>query len=603
MSTHAARLAALREQLARDGVAGFVVPLTDEHMSEYVGAYAQRLAWLTGFGGSAGSAVVLATKAAMFTDGRYTLQVRAQVDGALFDYVAVPGTSMTDWVARHAHPGDRIGYDAWLHTRSWVAATAAALAAQGASLVALPVNPIDAVWTDRPLPSTARLEVHPDEVAGETSAAKRTRIADWLTAQKADAAVVTALDSIAWLLNVRGKDVDHTPVPLAFALVHADATADLFVDVAKLSDAVRAHLGDDVRIADRAAFPAALAALGGRTVVVDPTSAVAAVFGHLAGATPPVTIVEARDPCVVPKAVKNATEIAGSRAAHLRDGAALTRFLHWFAHEAPKGGVDELGAAAKLRQFREATNQLEDLSFDTISGSGPNGAIVHYRVSPETNRRIEPNSLFLLDSGGQYRDGTTDVTRTLGIGTPSLEMRDRFTRVLKGHIALGSAVFPEGTRGNQIDALARQFLWAAGLDYAHGTGHGVGSYLAVHEGPARIATAAGGYGAMGDEPVRAGMILSNEPGYYKAGAYGIRIENLVLVEPRDIPGAERTMLGFTTLTLAPIDRALIDVAMLTPAERAWVDGYHARVAAEIGPLLDDAARTWLGAVTQPLETM
>jgi len=599
MSTHTARLAALRDQLARDRLTGFVVPLTDEHMSEYVGAYAQRLAWLTGFGGSAGSAVVLADKAAMFTDGRYTLQVRAQVDGGLYDYVAVPATSATDWLAANARPGDRIGYDAWLHTKGWVEATGKALGEHGATLVAVPGNPIDAVWTDRPAPSAARLEVHADEVAGERSAAKLGRIAAWLDAKHADAVVVSALDSIAWLFNVRGKDVEHTPVPLAFALVHADASADLFVDAAKLPREVRDHLGETVRIHDRAAFPPALEALGGRTVVADPTSAVAAIFAHLdAGAA---TIIEARDPCVVPKAIKNPTEIAGSKAAHLRDGAALTRFLHWFAGEAPKGGLDEMSAAAKLRQFRDATNQLEDLSFDTISGSGPNGAIVHYRVSPETNRAIERDSLYLVDSGGQYRDGTTDVTRTLAVGTPSAEMRDRFTRVLKGHIALGSAVFPAGTRGNQIDALARQFLWAAGLDYAHGTGHGVGSYLAVHEGPARIATAAGGYGAMGDEPLHAGMIMSNEPGYYKTGEYGIRIENLVLVEERVIPGAEKAMLGFTTLTLAPIDRALIDVALLTPAERDWVDAYHARVAAAVGQLLDDAARIWLDVATRPLE--
>ena len=562
MSTHAARLAALREQLAADAVTGFVVPLTDEHMSEYVGGYAQRLAWLTGFGGSAGSAVVLADRAAMFTDGRYTLQVRAQVEAALYDYVAVPATSTTDWLAANAGPGDRIGYDPWLHTRDWVRATGAALERNGASLVALPANPVDAVWTDRPAPSGARLEVHADEFAGETAAAKRGRIAAWLRERNAAVAVVTALDSIAWLFNVRGRDVDHTPVSLAFALVHADATADLFVDAAKLSPEVRAHLGTAVRVADRAAFPAALEALAGTTVVVDPSSAVAAVFGHLAGAT----LIEARDPCVIPKAVKNPTEIAGSKAAHVRDGAALTRFLAWFADEAPKGGLDELGAAAKLRQFRDQTNQLEDLSFDTISAAGPHGALPHYRVDAASNQPIERDSLYLVDSGGQYRDGTTDVTRTLAVGTPSPEMRDRFTRVLKGHIALGSAVFPEGTRGNQIDALARQFLWEIGCDYAHGTGHGVGSYLSVHEGPARIATAAGGYGAMGDEPIRAGMILSNEPGYYKANEYGIRIENLVLVEPRAIAGAERPMLGFTTLTLAPIDRALIDVALLTPAE-------------------------------------
>ncbi len=597
MSTHAARLAALRDQLAREHLAGFVVPLTDEHMSEYVGSYAQRLAWLTGFGGSAGTAVVLADKAAMFTDGRYTLQVRAQVDGTLYDYVAVPGTSTTEWLAANARGGDRIGYDPWLHTRTWVEATAAALAAKGASLVALPANPIDAVWDDRPQPSAARLEVHADEIAGESSAAKRARLAEGLRGKGADAAVITALDSIAWLLNIRGRDVEHTPVPLAFAVLRADASVDLFVAAAKLSDEVRAHLGPDVRVAERQAFPAALEALTG-TVLADPQSAVAAVFAHLRGAR----VVEARDPCVVPKAVKNATEIAGSKAAHVRDGAALTRFLHWFAGEAPKEKLDELGAAAKLKQFRDQTNQLEDLSFDTISAAGPNAALPHYRVDTASNRRIERDSIYLVNSGGQYRDGTTDVTRTLAVGTPTPEMCDRFTRVLKGHIALGSAVFPEGTRGNQIDGLARQFLWAAGLDYAHGTGHGVGSYLAVHEGPARIATAAGGYGAMGDEPLRAGMILSNEPGYYKPGEYGIRIENLVVVTPRDIPGAERPMLGFETLTLAPIDRTLIDVALLTSAEVAWIDAYHARVAAEVGPLLDDEARTWLDTATQPLET-
>ncbi|QYE35194.1 aminopeptidase P family protein [Polymorphobacter sp. PAMC 29334] len=600
MSTPAARLAALREQLAADRLTGFVVPLTDEHMSEYVGAYAQRLAWLTGFGGSAGSAVVLADKAAMFTDGRYTLQVRAQVDGGLYDYVAVPATSATDWLAANARPGDRVGYDAWLHTRGWVAATGKALGEHGATLVAVPANPIDAVWTDRPVPSTARLEVHPDEFAGETSDSKRGRIAAWLDTKHADAVVVSALDSIAWLFNVRGKDVEHTPVPLAFALVHADASADLFVDAAKLSPDVRAHLGEHVRIHDRGAFGTALEGLGGRTVVVDPTSAVAAIFAHLdAGAA---TIIEARDPCVVPKAVKNPVEIAGSKAAHLRDGAALTRFLHWFAGEAPKGELDEMSSAAKLRQFRDQTNQLEDLSFDTISAAGPNGALPHYRVSAESSRPIEIDSLYLVDSGGQYRDGTTDVTRTLAVGTPTPEMRDRFTRVLKGHIALASAVFPHGTRGNQIDALARQFLWSVGLDYAHGTGHGVGSYLAVHEGPARIATAAGGYGAMGDEALRPGMIMSNEPGYYKAGEYGIRIENLVLVEERAIEGAEKPMLGFETLTLAPLDRALIDISLLTPAERGWVDAYHARVAAALGPLLDDTARIWLDEGTRPLET-
>ncbi|MGI4880586.1 MAG: M24 family metallopeptidase [Janthinobacterium lividum] len=597
MSTYRDRLDALRGTLAGERLTGFVVPLTDEHLSEYVGAYAQRLAWLTGFEGSAGGAVVLADKAAMFTDGRYTLQVREQVDGALYDYQNLPETPMTDWLAGNARAGDRIGYDPWLHTRGWAVATAAALASREARLVPLAHNPIDLVWAGRPAPSAERLEVQPDTLAGETSSAKRAKVSAWLDAKGADAVVISALDSVAWVFNVRGRDVAHTPVALAFALLHADGSADLFVDLAKLSPAVRDHLGDDVRVHPRDTFAAALAGLGGRTVVADPASAVAAIFEALADGG--ARIVEARDPCLLAKAVKNPVEIAGSRAAHLRDGAALTRFLHWFSIEAPRGGLDELGAAARLRQFRDATNQLEDLSFDTISGAGPNGAIVHYRVSAATNRPIEPGSLFLIDSGGQYRDGTTDVTRTLAVGPPTPEMRDRFTRVLKGHIAIATAAFPAGVRGSQLDTLARQFLWAAGLDYAHGTGHGVGSYLAVHEGPQRIAAAS--YPGSGmDEPLLAGMIVSNEPGYYKTGAYGIRIENLVLIEDRAVAGAEKPMLGFETLTLAPIDRSLIEVALLSPAERAWVDGYHARVAAEVGPLLDDAARAWLDRVTAPL---
>ena len=597
MSTHADRIAALRAELSAQSLTGFVVPLTDEHMSEYVGGYAQRLAWLTGFEGSAGSAAVLASKAAMFTDGRYTIQVRAQVPGDLYDYAQVPQTSVADWLSTHSGAGDRIGYDPWLHTAAWVAGTAAKLTERGASLVAVERNPVDSIWSDRPAPSVARLEVHPDALAGQSAADKRAGIAAWLAERNADTAVVSALDSIAWGFNVRGKDVSHTPVALAFALFHADATADLFVDAVKLGDEVRAHLGTQVRLHARDAFIAALEALGGKTVTADPATAVSAIFEALKRGS--ARIVEARDPCALPKAIKNATEIAGTKAAHLRDGAALTRFLHWFAGEAPKGQLDELGAAAKLYDFRTLTNSLEDLSFDTISGAGPNGAIVHYRVSEATNRVIEADSLFLVDSGGQYRDGTTDVTRTLSVGTPSAEMRDRFTRVLKGHIALGRAVFPTGTRGAQLDVLARQYLWAAGVDYAHGTGHGVGSYLAVHEGPQRIAPMAGGQ-AGGDEPLAAGMIVSNEPGYYKTGAFGIRIENLVLVVPVAIDGAEKNMLGFETLTLAPIDRALIDVSALSPAERAWVDAYHARVAAEVGPHLDAEAQAWLTHATAPL---
>ncbi|OYQ30013.1 X-Pro aminopeptidase [Sandarakinorhabdus cyanobacteriorum] len=598
MSTTSARLAALRTRLAANGLDGFVVPLTDEHMSEYVGDYAQRLAWLTGFGGSAGSAVVLADQAAMFTDGRYTVQVRQQVPADLFSYQDVPKTSAAQWLAEQAQAGQRFGHDPWLHTRAWAAGTTALLKAKGAELVAVADNPIDAVWADRPAPSLAPIEVHGDEFAGQSHAEKRAQVAAWLGTSGCDAVVIAALDSVAWLLNVRGRDVPRTPVALAFAIVHADASVDLFTAPAKITPALSAHLGPDVRCHPRDGFEAALKGFAGRRVSADPQSCVAAIFDALdAGGA---TIVEARDPCVLPRAIKNKVEMAGTVAAHVRDGAALTRFLAWFDREAPKGGLDELSAAERLRQFRNETNSLEDLSFDTISAAGPNAALPHYRVSAETNLPITMDSIYLVDSGGQYRDGTTDVTRTMVVGTPTAEMKDRFTRVLKGHIALASALFPAGTKGVQLDALARQHLWAAGLDYNHGTGHGVGSYLSVHEGPQRIAAAWSAQPG-GDEPLQPGMILSNEPGYYKTGEYGIRIENLVLVEPRQAEGAERELLGFRELTLAPIDKRLVDLDLLTPAERAWWNDYHARVAAEIGPLITDAAdQAWLAEACAPL---
>jgi len=593
MSSYEDRLKALRAQLVRQTLDGFVVPLTDEHMSEYVGAYAQRLAWLTGFQGSAGSAVVLPQEAAIFVDGRYTLQVREQVDGAHWQYESVPQTSIAAWLKDHAGQGARIGYDPWLHTRAWVIQAAEALRQKGAALVAVDTNPVDAVWPDRPAPSDAKLVVHGDRFAGQSAAEKRAAMADWLTEKKADAVVLSALDSIAWTFNIRGKDVERTPVALAYAIVHADATADLYVAPEKMDEAVAQHLGNAVRIHDRAAFADALADLEGKTVVADPERAVAAIFNSLdAGGA---TILSLRDPAVLPKAIKNDTEIAGHKAAQARDGAALSRFLHWVAVEAPKGGLTELSASDRLEAFRKDTGLLEDLSFDTISGAGPNGAVVHYRAEEKTNRPIELNSLYLVDSGGQYRDGTTDVTRTLAIGTPTDEMRHRFTLVLKGHIALARAVFPKGTRGGQLDALARQYLWAEGLDYAHGTGHGVGSFLSVHEGPQRIATFGGG-----DEPLAAGMILSNEPGYYKTGEYGIRIENLVLVEERDVPGAEKPMLGFQTLTFAPIDRTLIATDLLNREEQAWLDAYHAAVLDLVGPQLEGGALAWLKAACAPL---
>ncbi|WP_294174552.1 aminopeptidase P family protein [uncultured Sphingomonas sp.] len=597
MSSHADRLAALREQLKADRLDGFVVPLTDEHMSEYVGSYAQRLAWLTGFEGSAGSAVVLPEEAAIFTDGRYTLQVRQQVNGDQWSFQSVPETSIAGWLKDHVPEGARIGYDPWLHRRDWVRQATEALAARGAELVPVRDNPIDRVWRDRPEASKAALAVHPERLAGRSSADKRQAIADWLTEQKADAAALAALDSIAWTFNVRGTDVSHTPVALAYALMHADGTADLFVAGEKVTPGVRQHLGNGVRLRERAEFEAALGELGGKTVAVDPERSVAAISEALEGAG--AQVIAVRDPTVLPRAIKNEAELAGHRAAQLRDGAVMTRFLKWVEEEAPSGELDELAASDTLEALRRENPELRDLSFNSISGAGPNGAIVHYHSSEKTNRKLEPGSLFLIDSGGQYEDGTTDITRTVPVGAPTEEMRDRFTRVLKGHIALATALFPKGTRGGQLDSFARRPLWEAGLDYAHGTGHGVGSFLSVHEGPQRIAPVGSAY-AGGDEPLQPGMILSNEPGYYKAGEYGIRIENLVLVVAREVAGADKEMLGFETLTFAPIERRLVVREMLSAEELAWLNTYHAQVVEKVGPTLGGAERAWLEEACAPV---
>jgi Xaa-Pro aminopeptidase len=598
MSTYADRLKALREQLKANELDGFVVPLTDEHKSEYVGSYAQRLAWLTGFEGSAGAAVVLPEEAAIFVDGRYTLQVRQQVSPTEWSYHSVPETSTTEWLKEHASEGARIGYDPWLHTGDWVKKAQEALATRGAELVPVDRNPIDEIWEDRPEASQAKLVVQPDQYAGKSAAEKRTEIGDWLHQQNADAAVLSALDSIAWAFNIRGQDVTHTPVALAYALVNADGTADLFVASEKIDPDVRQHLGNGVRLHERSEFERALAGLNEKTVVVDPERAVAAIFAALerAGAK----VLPIRDPVVLPKAIKNPVEIAGQKAAQERDGAVIARFLHWIDEEAPTGEIDELIASDRLEGLRRENAELRDLSFDSISGAGPNGAIVHYRSSEKTNRKLEQGTLYLIDSGGQYVDGTTDITRTVPIGEPTDEMRDRFTRVLKGHIAIATSIFPKGTRGSQLDSFARRPLWEAGLDYAHGTGHGVGSFLSVHEGPQRISPV-GSAQSGGDEPLQAGMILSNEPGYYKTGEYGIRIENLVLVVPREIEGAEKEMLGFETLTFAPIDRRLVDVEMLDPEELIWLNCYHAHVMARIGPRLSGSDFAWLQAACAPIE--
>ena len=597
MSSYADRLAALREQLKADRLDGFVVPLTDEHMSEYVGSYAQRLEWLTGFKGSAGIAAVLPQEAAIFTDGRYTIQVRQQVSPTEWSYQSVPETSVAEWLKDNAGDGARIGYDPWLHTGDWVKQATVQLAAKGAELVAVLRNPIDAVWADRPEPSRARLIVQPDALAGKSSAEKRHDVADWLEQEGADAAVLAALDSIAWTLNVRGADVSHTPVALAYAVAHRDGTTDLFVAGEKIGDDVRVHLGNGVRLHERESFEPYLRSLSGKLVAVDPERSVAAIGQALEAGR--ARILKRRDPTVLPRAIKNAAEIGGHHAAQTRDGAAVSRFLKWVEDNVADGGLDEMIAADKLEEFRREHGDLRDLSFDTISAFGPNGALPHYKGTAESNLPFKTGTLYLVDSGGQYQDGTTDITRTLAIGEPTAEMRDRFTRVLQGHIAIATALFPKGTRGGQLDSFARRPLWEAGCDYAHGTGHGVGSFLSVHEGPQRISPA-GSSQPGGDEPLQAGMILSNEPGYYKTGEYGIRIENLVLVVENEVAGAEKPMLGFETLTFAPIERRLIEKDMLSAREIEWLDDYHVEVVAKIGSQLSGNERAWLEKACEPL---
>jgi len=554
-----------------------------------------------------GSAVVLDHKAAMFVDGRYTVQVRDQVDGNLYDYCQIPKDSVGAWIAANAQAGARIGYDPWLHTRGWADSVSADLARIGAELVPVTANPVDAVWEDRPAPSNAVVMIHDDSHAGQSSAEKRALVAAWLKSEGLDGVVIGALDSIAWLLNIRGADVDRTPVALSYVLAHADGTADLFIAPEKITPEVARHLGNAVTIRPRSEFEGALQNLQGKKIAVDPGSGVAAIFQTLEDAD--ATVVAARDPALLPKAVKNPVEQQGHRNAQARDGVAVSKFLHWLSETAPAGGVTELDAAAKLRSFREQTGLLKELSFDTISAAGPHAALPHYRVDEDSNIPIEPGSVYLVDSGGQYLDGTTDITRTVWIkgpgdlAQPTAEVRDRNTRVLKGHIAIALAVFPENTAGSQLDAFARQFLWQAGVDYAHGTGHGVGSFLAVHEGPQRIAKSGGGQAGT-DEPLQAGMFLSNEPGYYKAGEFGIRIENLVLVEPRDIPGAEGAYFGFETLTFVPIDRSMVEPALLTPQEIAWWNEYHAQVRDILLPQLgspeDAGVRTWVEEGCKPL---
>lgn len=591
----AERLARLRAELRRRSLDGFVVPRADEHQGEYVPARAQRLGWLTGFTGSAGLAAVGMTAAAVFVDGRYTLQVRAEVDGTLYDYRHLIDDPLAGWAAGALPRGGRLGYDPWLHPVGWVEKTRAALEREGIDLVPCDGNPVDAVWPDQPPAPLTPVEPQGIAFAGVAAAEKRRTVAEALRRDGIGAAILTQPDSIAWLLNIRGGDVPCTPLPLSFAIVDEEGAVDLFIDSRKLTPATLAHLGSGVRVLPPEDLEAALDRLGrsGRRVLADPATAAARIFDrlHLAGAH----VVRQADPCARPKAGKNPVELAGARAAHRRDGVAMVRFLHWLSRTAPGGTLTESEAAERLLAFRREGEHFRGLSFETISGAGPNGAIVHYRVSPATDRRLEPGTLYLLDSGAQYRDGTTDVTRTIAVGTPTAAMRRHATLVLKGHIALSRARFPKDTTGSQLDALARMALWQAGLDYDHGTGHGVGSYLSVHEGPQRVAK------APNTVALSPGMILSNEPGYYRTGEYGIRIENLVAVtEPAPVPGGERPMMGFEVLTLVPIDRALVDPALLSPDEIGWLDSYHGRVHGTLAPLLAPEDREWLLAATTPL---
>jgi Xaa-Pro aminopeptidase len=592
-ATVAPRLAALRAELAKRGLDGFVVPHADAHQGEYLPASAERLAWLTSFTGSAGAAVVLKDKAAIFVDGRYTLQVRAQTDTSQFEPRDLVAEGPQGWIPDHLPEGARLGFDPWLTPANAAAGLRQAAERAGGSLIACETNPIDAVWTDRPAPPADKAVPHALNLAGEDSAAKRARLAESLKKAKVDGAILTLGDSVCWLFNIRGHDVPHTPFVLAFAILNADGSADLFLDEVKRSEGLAAHLGNSVRLRPAVEFVAALDALKGKTVLADPATAASAIFERLSKAG--AKIIPAADPCQLPKACKNPAELEGTRKAHIRDGAALSRFLCWFAREAPNGALTEIEAAQTLEGFRRATGCLSDLSFDSISGAGANGAIVHYRVSRSTNAPIRNNQMFLIDSGGQYPDGTTDVTRTVIVGTPTADMRDRFTRVLKGHIALATARFPEGTIGLQLDSFARRPLWEAGLDYDHGTGHGVGSYLSVHEGPQNISK------RPITQALLPGMICSNEPGYYKTGEYGIRIENLVVVTQAEaIAGGERPMMAFETITLAPIDRNLIEPGLLTENEKAWLNAYHARVRETIGPQLDAEARAWLDQATRAI---
>jgi Xaa-Pro aminopeptidase len=589
------RIASLRRLMAKARVAALLVPRADEHQGEYVPPCAERLKWLTGFSGSAGMAVIGRTKAALFVDGRYVLQAPAQVDTKTFQVLQIPEAKVSDWLGKHVKRGAAVGYDPRLHTQGAIEELGKALDPAGVKLQPIDANLVDAVWgAERPPPPQRPVKQQPLEYAGKPAKRKIAELQAALRKAGEDGVILTLPDSIAWLFNIRGSDVAHNPVVLAFAIVPKSGKSEVFIDAAKLDGAAGRYLRQLAKVSAPEDLETRLRELksSSKKVRLDPGSASSWFFRTLAGGK--AEIVRGPDPCILPKARKNAAEIAGSRKAHVRDGAAVARFLAWLDRETPSGRVDEIAASRHLETVRSETQALKEISFDTISGAGPNGAIVHYRVTTPTNRKLEPGELYLVDSGAQYVEGTTDITRTVAIGTPAREMRERFTLVLKGHIAIATARFPKGTRGVDLDPFARRALWDAGLDFDHGTGHGVGSYLSVHEGPQSISK-------RGMAALEPGMIISNEPGYYKEGAYGIRIENLVLVtEPEMVAGGDREVMGFETLTLAPIDRRLVLAELLSPAELAWLNAYHARVRDIIGPELGPLDRAWLEAATAPI---
>ena len=590
------RISRLRRALADIQVEGLIVPRGDEFQGEYVPASSERLTWLTGFSGSAGTAVILQKTGAIFVDGRYTLQVREQVETDILVPHQVPDQKPEQWIAANLASGSSLGFDPWLITIAEAEKYRKACQVVGGKLIALKTNPVDVIWSDRPQRPSAQIQLQPLQFAGIPASSKMADIAKGLKQRRSNACVLTQTDAVAWAFNIRGQDIPHTPAVLAFAVVHDDATAELYIDPARAPEDVRDALKQaNVSLISPDGFDGGLKKLGaaGAAVELDPDWAADALRQLLEDAGAKITHHDS--PCTIPRATKNSAELEGSRAAHLRDGVPMVRFLRWLNDNAQTGELDEITAAKKLEALRTATGELRDISFDSISGAGPHAAIPHYRVSETSNLPIKRDQIYLIDSGAQYVDGTTDITRTIIVGTPAAEIKDRFTRVLKGMINLSRIRFPAGTTGGHLDVLARAALWEAGLDFDHGTGHGVGSYLSVHEGPQRFSKT--------DKTVLLpGMILSNEPGYYKAGDYGIRIENLLAVrEAEPIKGGERPMHWFETLSFTPIDKNLIDPSIMTDAELEWLDQYHAQVLKKIGPRLDDPADTeWLKTACAPI---